>query len=239
MNTLLQKIRIYGLRKTVLTALQMSYNLVSFRLIQGSYSQHGEDLVIDKLLQHKQKGIYVDVGAYDPIRLSNTYRFYKRGWRGINIEPNALNFKKFLSVRKRDTNLNCGVGTVEKDMLFYMLENDALATFSQKEADHYIECGYSITGKERVPVRKLATIFNKYLKGEQIDFMSIDTQGKDMEVLRSNDWKKYRPRVICIETFRSPDHPTPESDMIHRFLAEKGYKKHGDVRLNSFFTISQ
>ena len=79
----------------------------------GSYSQYGEDLVLDAVMGCASKGFFVDIGANDPISLSNTKRFSLRGWTGINVEPNPLSLARIVKDRPHDINLNCGVGSSE------------------------------------------------------------------------------------------------------------------------------
>ena len=89
---------------------------------------------MDALLNCKPSGFYVDIGANDPQLLSNTQRFYKKGWTGINIEPNIIQYKKFIEMRPNDINLNVGIGSSNKEMDFYILTADTLSTFDKEEA---------------------------------------------------------------------------------------------------------
>src|SRR3989344_293995 len=104
MLEILKKIQFYGFSRSLKFITEEVYRLFIFKLLQNSYSQQGEDLIIDKLLVGKKKGFYVDVGAHDPVRFSNTKRFYDKGWSGINIDPNPWLIKKFQKQRDRDIN---------------------------------------------------------------------------------------------------------------------------------------
>src|SRR5690349_18351333 len=77
-----------------------------------SYSQEGEDMVLRRVFEHKAHGFYVDVGAHHPMRFSNTYFFYRRGWRGINIDARPGSKREFDRARPRDINVECGVAQV-------------------------------------------------------------------------------------------------------------------------------
>lgn len=197
------------------------------QLLKNSFSQNGEDLVIDRLLNYKRNGFYVDIGAYDPYRFSNTYRFCKKGWRGINIEPNIDNYKKFISIRPRDINLNIGVGTKNGYLNFYNFFPDTLSTFSEKDAKNYEKIGFKKNSKVKVKVERLDKIFLRYCQNVKIDFLSIDTEGFETEVLKSNNWKKFKPKIICIEsfTFNTTYTPSKERYEINLFLVNLGYKK--------------
>lgn len=168
-----------------------------------SYSQEGEDLILYRIFERKQVGFYVDVGAHHPFRFSNTYLFYKKGWRGINIEPNPEAIKLFKKYRPRDINLNLAVGQ-DGELVYYMFNEPALNTFSQDIAKEYEKNGAKIINKKKVKMFTLSYIFSKYLpKNQEIDFLNVDCEGMDFDVLKSNDWDKYRPRAILVEIFNN------------------------------------
>jgi len=175
------------------------YRKVFFNLLQNSYSQNGEDLTIDSLLNFPKTGFYVDVGANHPDRFSNTKRFYKRGWNGINIEPNPDLFVHFPK-RTRDINLNIGVDSKDSTSLrFYRFFPNTLSTFSAETAERYRNMGYDLVDIVESEVRTLERIFEEYAQNKTIDFLNIDVEGMEMEVLKGNNWGKYRPKVICLE----------------------------------------
>ena len=95
------------------------FNTYIKSVFTNSFSQYGEDVIIDRLLCHKKRGFYIDIGANHPDRFSNTKRFYVKGWSGINIEPNPIIFKKFAK-RTRDVNLNIGIGGGESTIGFLL-----------------------------------------------------------------------------------------------------------------------
>ena len=130
------KRRKYGIARAIaLTTrwLRVAIDAKLRRHLRGSFSQYGEDLVIDRLLGNPAKGLYVDVGANDPELFSNTKMFYERGWCGVNIEPNATNHARFVKQRPSDMNLNIGVGEFEGSMTFHIFEPDQISTFSTTE----------------------------------------------------------------------------------------------------------
>jgi len=225
-----RKIRLYGFSKSLKFIIYELHNILWMRLVQHSYSQQGEDIVIDALLGNKKSGFYVDVGAHDPVRFSNTKRFYNRGWRGINIDPNPLLMKNFEHSRKRDINLTLGVGKKNEQLIFYEFFPSTISTLSVKAVKTYQKEGFLLIGKKQVFVRKLEFILNKYCQGKRIDLLTIDAEGTDLEVLESNNWRKYKPRVICIETNKN--------DKVSGFLKKHGYKLKIDNGLNSIFFVS-
>ena len=225
---MLNKLKQYGISTFLKFAISELVAVCWKRPVLHSYSQCSEDLVLDKLLKSKKKGFYVDVGAYDPYRFSNTMRFYRRGWRGINIEPDRGRWERFTLVRPRDINLNVGVGRKRGKLTFYRMDPQTISTFSKKQADEYLKQGFRLVGSLDVPVRTLERIFAAYAK--RIDFLTLDVEGFEMEVLASNDWKRFRPALLCIET---PEEK--EKHMIIRFLKRKGYAMVFDNGLNSFY----
>lgn len=232
---LYQKLKIYGWKRFISYSLsEIKYKFQQF--IKDSYSQKGEDLIIDKILGFKNEGFYVDVGAYDPDRFNNTKRFYKREWRGINIEPAIRNYKKFVKDRKKDINLNIGIGTKEGKMDFYNFIPDTLSTFSKAEVENYVKQGYKLTEVKKVKLATLKNILLRYCQNREIDFISIDTEGFDLEVLQSNDWSRFRPKLVCIESIRhSMDNHSIKKINVHDFLINIGYKKVYDNGLNSIY----
>ncbi len=184
------------------------FHFIESKLPSGrrvSYSQMGEDLILQNLLQNREKGFFIDVGAFHPIEISNTYFFYRRGWRGINIDATPGVMKAFKIFRPEDTNLEIGISDKECTMPFYIFDLRALNTFSLKGVE-YAKATFGIEPREVVQVSfvPLSVILDKYVPDKvAIDFMSIDVEGADEIVLRSNNWDKYRPLVICIENHES------------------------------------
>lgn len=165
----------------------------------NSSAQYCEDLILDVLLGFKDEGFYIDIGANDSSIFSNTERFYKRGWTGINIEPDPVSFEKFKEKRAKDINLNIGIGISRKELDFYRLSADTLSTFSKNAVKKYIKDGHKVLDVLKIPVKPLNDIFEEYAGGREVDFMSVDVEGFEIEVLKSNDWKKYRPKIIILE----------------------------------------
>ena len=166
-----------------------------------SYSQEGEDLIVNRFLENKEKGFYVDVGAHHPKRFSNTFNFYKRGWSGLNIDAMPRSMDLFKIERPRDINLEIGVSKEKGELIYYMFNEPALNTFSRTEAEKKDGLrDYKIIEKRKILTYPLKEIFEKHLQEkQQIDFMTIDVEGLDLEVIESNDWKKYRPNLLLVE----------------------------------------
>jgi len=205
-----------------------------------SYAQEGEDVVLLSFYEGKKgyKGFYVDVGAHHPYRFSNTMAFYKKGWKGINIEPNPGATIWFNIFRRRDVNLHLGVAETEGTLTYYRFNESALNGFSREVSEaRNRETPYRITGTVDVQVRRLDAILDEHVKaGQTIDFFSIDVEGFDLEVLRSNDWSKYRPLYVLVEdVFRADGTDGTASTPIADFLNEKGYRMVAKTKRTLFF----
>lgn len=190
-----------------------------------SYSQEGEDLILARLLGSADaNGFFVDVGAHHPVRFSNTYYFYRRGWRGINVDPLPGTERRFKRMRPRDITLECGVAAAPGVLTYHAFNEPALNTFSAEEAAKKAQGEYRLIARTQIPVRRLDEILAQFLPaGTTIDFMTIDAEGLDFEIVQSNDWQRYRPRFILVELLETAlaevaAHPTAA------FLAGHGYR---------------
>lgn len=204
-----------------------------------SYSQEGEDLILARLLEStvKRKGIYIDIGAHHPTRFSNTYYFYKRGWSGLNIDACPGTKKLFRFLRPRDITIECGVGSREDILTYYSFNEPALNTFSENEVKKKISSKFKVINEKKIPVSTLKKILDEnHFEEKKIDFMSIDVEGFDHEVVCSNDWSKYRPTIVAIELLNTSIekvrlHPTAA------ILFEQKYKILAKTHNTYFFSL--
>jgi FkbM family methyltransferase len=190
-----------------------------------AYSQDGEDMVLRRLFERQKSGFYVDVGAHHPFRFSNTCYFHRRGWRGINIDPNPEAIAAFCRARPADINVCVGVSDTPDDLTFHFFNEPALNTFdAQLASERALLPGYYLVEKKGVPVRRLDELLRVYLpKGRTIDFMTIDVEGFDLHVLRSNDWSQFRPKVLLVEA-RERTVAAAQNDAIHQFAVGADYR---------------
>jgi len=204
--------------------------LLDFFRFHKSYSQDGEDMVMRALFEYLPKGyrgFFVDVGAHHPVRFSNTFHFYKKGWRGINIDATPGSMRPFGWVRRRDINLELGIGAERGSLSFFCFDESALNTLSEQVAQERAAGGrYKITKKVEVPVIPLREVLRQNLPvGTQIDFLSVDVEGMDEMVLRSNDWQVFRPTFVLAEdTHFDPNEGKTQASGVYAFLREQGYQ---------------
>jgi len=190
-----------------------------------SFSQQGEDLEIERQLGNKFCGFYVDIGAFHPIKYSNTCLFYRKGWHGINIEANPDSFQAFKTIRKRDINLNLAVSDNREELTYYQFNDPAINTFSLENATRWTQGGnFRITHQRPVKPVPLSEVLNRYLPDNQkIDFMSVDVEGMDLKVLKSNDWSRFRPSLLLVEENICAKKDLNTSE-IYQFMSAQSYE---------------
>lgn len=198
-----------------------------------TYAQNCEDLILSILLPI-QNGFYVDVGANMPDVDSVTKKFYKMGWHGINVEPILSLYQQLLRKRPKDINLNIGVTEKSGVQKFreYQGGIHGWSTFSDKIKGDSAHKDIEYKDYD-VKTRTLKEIFNEQ-KVKNIDFLKVDVEGLEYQVLKSNDWRRYRPKVIVVEE------NTPESGIAWRALLEKeNYKEIFFDSLNRYFVLPE
>jgi FkbM family methyltransferase len=203
----------------------LSHRLPDGRFRQIAYAQEAEDIFLMRRLGQQQTGFFVDIGAHHPFRFSNTFAFYKRGWRGINLDADPLSIQAFEQYRPDDINLNLAIGEASEGLIFYRFNEPALNTFSPTLAAQRAQIPlYKIIEEVKIPMQPLAPILNIHMPpNTQIDFMTIDVEGWDLAVLKTNDWEKFRPRYLVVESLIA-DLTDLTSCPIYQFLATRNYK---------------
>lgn len=203
-----------------------------------SYSQSGEDLIVRYVFDILKipSPTYLDIGAHHPIYLSNTYIFYKGGSKGVNIEPDPQLFSNINKIRQRDTNLNIGIAD-KKDVLdFYVMTTPTLNTFSLEEAKKAESKKIKIDKVIQVQVIPVDDILNKHFAYAAPDFLSLDVEGLDLKILQAFNFKKFRPKVICVETITYSDKRNGQKiKEIELLLIEQGYFAYAGTHINTIF----
>lgn len=210
------------------------------------YAQSGEDLILSHLFfkMNIPHPTYLDVGANHPSYISNTYYFYLRGCNGVCVEPNPDLCKKIQKLRPRDKVLNIGIGVGEEataDFYIFPKYADGLSTFSKADAAYWGETGMKQVGRIeyekviQVPTQTINTVIANNFK--QIpDFISIDVEGLDLQILQSLDFDSYAPPVLCVETIAYGEDQTEyKREDIISFVKEKNYELYADTHVNSIF----
>ena len=188
-----------------------------------NYSQFDEDIFLVDFFKEKKNGKFVDLGAFHPMRYNNTYLLYKKGWSGTNIDLNQTAIDMFNIVRKRDNN-KCALisnKSNEKKKVYYehnfSAVNSLILTSELKE----------VLNKEKVMITKT---FEELIE-HNFDFLNIDLEGHDYEVLKNINFDKYRPKLVCVEILEK----SKDKNNIFKFLENKGYVFIKKCEISYFF----
>jgi FkbM family methyltransferase len=168
-----------------------------------SHAQNAEDVVLKRVFEDIETGFYVDVGASDPVNDSVTLYFYMLGWSGVNVEPAESDYERLVHARDRDVNLQVVVGTGELPLTFYPSDVRGHGT-----VDAALAAQRGQTDTTEVPQISLAHIFDEYAPPEGVDFLKIDVEGWEAEVVASADWLRHRPRIVVVESVDTDGRPT-------------------------------
>lgn len=197
------------------------------------YSQHGEDFLINQVFRGKPKGFYVEIGCLDGIEFSNTYFFEKKGWDGICVEAHNDFITQLKKNRPDSKIVHAAVGEKDQDdVVFYANKIGSLSTLDKSEEERWKK-NYStwFTGfeEQHVKMRTLTTIFDE-LKVKEIDFVSLDIEGYEVQALAGLDLQKYRPRIFVIE-YKDKEH----QKNLETVLFPAGYKYLATLGCNLFY----
>jgi len=202
--------------------------MIVTRFPQGvnvTYSQFGEDRILTWLLAGDvHAGSYMEIGAYDPIMLSNTYGLYCKGWRGTTVEPDPRRAARFRAFRSGDMHLELGVVPEPgASIRYYCFERDTHNTFDIEMAERYKQEGMRLVEECVIPTISMVQLMERhYQQFGSLEVLSIDVEGLDDALLRANDWQSYRPKILIFECHEM----TPRnvaSHPVNLYLEERGY----------------
>ena len=198
-----------------------------YHIKRDTYSSEGEDKILYKFLRNINKGFYVDVGAYHPIKSNNTLLLFHRGWSGINIDPSKFSIDLFNFLRPKDENYNLAVSNKNEMINFYYSKSyDQLGTANIKFLNFHFRKKKIKYSTKKIKAHKLNYILdNSKFNGKKIDLLNIDVQGYELKVLKSLNFKKYKPSVICIEIELLEKTRELEKSSIYKFLKRQKYIK--------------
>lgn len=202
------------------------------------YSQYGEERVLNTFFgEDFTNGFLVDVGAMDGVTYSNSrYLINHKAWRGVLVEPHPEYFEQLQKLYENSCNIkliNCGCYNREGESDFYLYANGidgSVSTMSPKFKKH-VENKHGDRYRKQIKI-KLQTLDNILKDYPKVDFLSIDVEGVDMEVLMSNNWNKNKPRLICVE------HSMDIQTLIN-FMHTINYSQYAQTAGNTFFTRNE
>jgi FkbM family methyltransferase len=209
-----------------------------WRAVQVSYSQFGEDLVILTLLRERacdpNKGVYVDVGAYDPAQFSNTLLLRQHGWSGVSIDANPIRVDLVRRSRPNDVTVWAAVSNDMRPVRYLRYPTEGLNQIIEAGA----AAGKNFLGEEPTQVDEVTTtpltaLLDRHLRaGSTIHFLNVDCEGQDLKVLESLDWARWRPLVVAAEA-NSP----PERERLVRFMQDRGYTVAAQMLVTLIFVL--
>jgi thiol-disulfide isomerase/thioredoxin len=209
--------------------------LVLGRSLKYSFSFTGEDRILESLIKKRisENGFYVEVGCNHPKFLSNTYSFYRKGWRGLCIDANPKFDRLFQKYRPKDIFVNALVSNTETEREFYTVKNDVLSTVDFEVASNYQKEGL---GFEMTKLRTytLAGLLLKNNVSKDFDLLIVDAEEHDREVLAGMDWDNFRPKWVVVEDENWHCNST-SPDTITHYMEDKGYKLQGFLLSNLYF----
>jgi FkbM family methyltransferase len=181
-------------------------------------------MILRCLFASKADGFYLDIGAHHPTRFSNTYYFYNRGWSGVNIDATPGSMRLFRKWRPRDINVEVAIGKEYSVMNLYEFDDPALNSLNE-ELSAIRNAGHtSIVREHRLATQTLADVLTEHFpRGRHVDFMSVDVEGMDLDVLQSNNWDLFRPSIILVECL-SADIRCIDKSPTYRFLTGLSYE---------------
>jgi FkbM family methyltransferase len=217
------------------------------RLSSPSYAHSGEDTIARLLLGHHDlrsswNSTYLDIGACYPIYGNNTYLFYTMGGRGVLIEPNIALIPELNAQRPEDVVLNIGVGVTErKEADFYCYSDPGWNSFDKTLVDERAaKSGIKPEKVVKMPLVPINRVIEEHFRGKSPDFLSTDVEGLDLAILKTLDFQRFRPKVICAETINEDWSrglqavPIMGSETTN-FLTEKGYEPRAMTYYNTIY----
>jgi FkbM family methyltransferase len=203
-----------------------------------SYAQRFEDLYLLRCFGAQPSGFYVDVGAGHPVHDNVSFAFYLKGWRGITVEPNPALARLSQAVRPRDHAHQVLLGETLGEAIFYLVEEfHGLSTMIEAHA----RTAQSEFGKGSqalsLPVTTLTALCERHAP-LSIDFLKVDVEGAEPQVLSGGDWRRFRPKVVVVEAL-APYTLEPAWDAFEPFLAERGYRHVWFDTLNRYYVAEE
>lgn len=189
-------------------------------------SQFGEDKYLFSLFKKDYIGKYLDVGCFHPTKHNNTLIFYKNGWSGLNIDLNPLTIELFNFMRPKEINVNIGVSSEEGEKtLFFLDETNTQNTLSKNQLI-FLKNHHNIKDEEiikkKIKTKKLDNILDEY-NFHDIDFMNLDIEGHELEVIKTINFKKTKVKYMCVEMINHNDISVKNSNQIEILLKEHNF----------------
>ena len=188
-----------------------------------SYAQRYEDLYLLRCFGSRRDGFYIDIGSGHPVYDNMSFAFYLQGWRGITVEPNPWLSRLTRAVRPRDRHVEAAVGAKSGETTFYVVDDfHGLSTAIESHA----RSAQAQFGKGSQAITVPMTTLRELCRGHApaaFDFLKVDVEGAEKDVLLGGDWQNYRPKVVVAEAL-APYTLAPAWEDWEPFLARHGYR---------------
>lgn len=226
-------------KKSFLRKIYFFYNIYlrNFKYLNGG-TQFNEDTYLHSFFEKEYKGKFVDLGCFHPTRDNNTFRFYKKNWRGINIDLNPITIELFNFFRSEDININCAISDKKTTKKLYFV--DDLSPLNTLDSNHlkFLKSNFLFKNKDfkekKIKTENINNILKKY-KFNQVDFLNIDLEGLEYEVIKSINFKKFKINLICVEILNHNKISKSKSKKIHQILKKNKFKYLKKIGVNSIF----
>ena len=209
-------------KSSLLRKFYFFYNIYlrNFKYLNGG-SQFNEDIYLSSFFEKDYIGKFVDLGCFHPTRDNNTFRFYKKNWRGINVDLNPITIELFNFFRSKDININCAISDKKTLKKLYFVDN--LSPLNTLDQNHlkFLKKNFLFKNRDfkekKIKTENVNNILKKY-KFNKVDFLNIDLEGLEYEVIKSINFKKYKIKLICIEILDHNKISKNKSKKIHQIL---------------------
>jgi FkbM family methyltransferase len=210
-----------------------------------SYSQEGEDLLLESIMRQRgiacQKGgFYVDAGSHHPVRFSNTNLFYELGWSGLNFDPNEGIEELFEQARPRDKTFRLALSDYEGEADFYVYNEPALNGIDNDRSEELKDTIYRLLKIEKVTTTMLGSALKQSRPQgmPRPNFLNVDVEGHEFQVLKGNDWEKYRFDFLLVEQRKSSPSQTKINE-ITSFLNELDYEQMAETPRTTLYACTK
>lgn len=201
-----------------------------------SYAQNFEDVILWRALRQVKDGLYIDVGAQDPLEDSVSLGFYEKGWRGVHVEPTLHYAEKLRAARPDETVIQAAIAADAGLLHFYEVVETGLSTGDSAQAAHHRDAGFTVRETD-VPCMPLGALLDRF--GDRpIHWLKIDVEGLEQQVLESWGDSPVRPWIVVVEAV-VPGTPVPSHESWDKLVTAKGYKPVYFDGLNRYYLSTE
>lgn len=195
------------------------------------FAEFAEDVLVDRYLHKFKKGIYIDIGCYHPYKGSLTFKLFKRGWSGVNIDLSKFSVDLFKISRPKDINICCAISSKNKQIKFF--ENSKI-----NQQNSILFKGKKLNQIKKIQSYQLNKILEKH-KILKFDYLNIDVEGAEFQVLQGFNLKKFRPKLITLEINNFKDGLNASKCLINKYLYKNNYILFNRVGVTNFYFLKK